>query len=486
MQADRRFKWVPTLCVALVAAGAGSSWAQTTNLRPPVSGLGSGARLGTLNSPVSPASSPAMGTLQNTPAMLQAPRVVQAPISSTPVLAPRSAVTPQAQTAHPQANVPDARKTRQLALPQRAQCIAKFALDGSWSLPTAVAMNCEVQDQWVLMEFVVSSRPVFDKLVAAQKAGFSLWIDYEDSAAAAEGNPKRQMAMVGASEAYKSYMHVVCLSAGDRHSLRVGPRGDQPYPQVTTFCTDGQRVTPVTFASDKASWSLLYSNVEDGPLVIDYQLVMGGRHPKTGVIRPYPIESIRKLTGKWYTGNGSGDPVLAGGVLACTYEGSFGASACFGASQPDKVGQKPKSSVTAYKPYLKEVSVADDLPVPSLHTKFTDFYLMPGVVPPEFRNATQGACRVALYRDIRVIQTSSGIGVGHSHEPHPKDGYCRKLYANDTAIWAFSYLRQEERCFRSHEEVDADRAADTKNRVTGVTPPPPPTPGVDNCALLPR
>jgi hypothetical protein len=407
------------------------------------------------------------------PPALQAPRVIQAPLSKTPPLAPLSAVTPQAQTAHPQANVPDAHKVRQVALPQRLQCVTKL-LDGPWNATnTAVTLICEVQDQWVPMEFLTQNKQIFDTLLAAQKAGFSLWIDYQD-AAAAEGNRQRQVLMVGAQEAYKSYMNVVCLSLGDRHSLTVGPHAGQPYQPLGTLCSDGQRITPVTFAPDKLSWSLLNSHVEDGPLMIGYQLVMGGPHPKTGVVRPYPIQFIRKLGEKWFRNISPADPVIGG------------ASACFGSSQPDKVGQKPKSNLTAYKPYLKNVSVADDLPVPSLHTKYTDFYLMPGVVPVEFRNATQGACRVALYRDIRVIQTSSGIGVGHSHAPHPKDGYCRKLYANDTALWAFSYLRQEERCFRSHEEVDADQAADTKNRVKGVTPPPPPPPAVDNCALLPR
>ena len=478
MQADRRSKLAPALLMALVAAGAGSSGAQTTPLRPPSSGLGSGAKLGPLIGPAaSPANSPAMSTLQNTPA-----------------LAPHSAVTPQSQTLHPQDNIPDARKLRQVKLPQRTLCLPGV-LGTSLSLggPNTVTLVCNVPDQPTQMEFMYAGAQLLQTLQATNKSGFSLQIDYEDQTPVSGGNTKRQLMMVGAREAYLSHMHVVCLPVGNRNLLSVGPRNGEPYPQITTFCTDGQRVTPVTFVTDKNSFGTMHSAVEDGPLAIDYQLVMGGRDSKTGVVRPYPIQRISKLPPFPPPGNlmsdakHAGDSAIAGMAVRCSssYVGRGGAAGCTGNIPPLKVNgvfQGPEFSAMEYRTFFTDaIASAQNVTVPPNNTKTVSYTLMPGVVPPEYRNATQGACRVALYSAVVVKPIPQKAGLAYSH---PKDEYCRKFFANTTAVWRYSYARREEICFPSQVELRADHKIwEDKQPGQASAPPPPPA---DTCKLLPR
>lgn len=518
MQVNRRFKPVACLAstavLALAAVSVTSTWAQT-QLRPPVGSLGSTAKLGVMNTPVaSPASGPASSALasprQTFPTSFQTASPPQAPLSPSPLLAPRSTVaTPvQPQSANISGNghtlpnafaVPGGRtqtattpndpKVQQVKLPQRLQCLTKFALEGLWSGPADIALTCEVQEKWVQTIFGVPNKQLFDVMVAAQKSGFSLWIDYTDSAGSAEGNPKGKMMMVGAQEAYQSVVHVVCLALGNLNSLPVGPRSDQPYPQLTTWCTDGRRVTPVTFASDKNSWKFLLSNVEYGPLAISYQLVKGGRHPKTGVVRPYPIEEIKQINGESLM-VGVVDSVLASGYRWCgsDYIGAAATAGCEGRTTLHKAGEAFEAAdiKTIYSTFFYGVALEDRTPIPDSKISFKRvylYYLMPGVVPQEFRNVSKGACRVALYRNVDYIN-SSRVGVGYSD--NPKDPYCRTLFASNTAFWGYSNVRKENKCFSSKAEQTAENKpfndAQAAQYAKQYTKPPPPT--ADTCQVL--
>lgn len=533
MQANRRFnsvaKLASTVLVVLAVAGVSSSRAQT-QLRPPVGSLGSTASPGGMNAPLaSPARGGASGpasshvasprqAIQVSPTTLQVTQPIQVPLSPSLPQAPRAYVTTPVHP--PMANIPanvntlpnvhtlpGARtqvattpndpKVQQTKLPHRVQCLTKFYLDGGkWDARSpAVALTCELQDHWVVVEFVVPNKPVFDVLVSAQNSGFSLWIDYTDSAAAAEGNPKQKMMMVGAQEAYQSRMHVVCLPTGNRNQLNVGPHGGQAYPEVTTWCTDGKRVIPVTFASDKNSWGLLLSNVEDGALAIDYQVVMGGRHPKTGVVRPYPIESIKSILGKDIRSNSSVDPVLAKGSRWCRseYVGPAGAAGCIGLTARSQMFGEAELAIssktlsepsTAYNTFFDKVAMGDSTPFPKSggkYKKFFNYYILPGVVPPEFRNVSKGACRVALYRDVAFEQTSSGVGVGKATTD--ADAICQ-AGGNTRAVWGQADGDGGAKCWNSQTELDAENSRRYFNSNPSQAPKPPSTPLPDTCQVL--
>lgn len=498
MQVDRRFKWAATVVLVLAGLHIPTSWAQTTTLRPPVSNFGSTGTLGTANAP---ASSPANGQMTSTPHsvpnVLQAP---QAPLSAPQTFQPRGYGATPAQTAQPpQVNkieVGKRHEVKQIKLPQRTQCLPGILGMAVGKGGTTVTLVCNVPDLLANMEFHIKDDQQLKTLEAADKSGFSLRIDYEDETPGAEGSPSRRLVMVGAQEAYQSRVHVVCLPVSTRNQLNVGPRNGEPYPQITTFCTDGQRVTPVTFAPDKTSWSLLNSAVEDGPLSVDYHLVMGGPQAKTGVVRPYPVHRISKLpqfppAGIWASNaQHPGDPALAGMATRCAPSNLSGAGAagCVGTTLRVKV--IGGLNATEYRAFFTDAIVrAQNQPVPEGYTKSVNYTLMPGVVPAELRNATQGACRVALHTAVEVKKNKGWVGIAIGRPDHPKDAYCRKLFGNSTAIWGSSPLRNEYMCFPSREALKAEENeywARQQQARGPYEPPPPPSYIPDTCQLLPR
>ncbi len=503
MQVDRRFKWAATVVLVLAGLHTPTSWAQTTTLRPPVSNLGSASRLGTANAPASsPANSQMTSTPHIAPNVLQAPR---APLSPTQAFQPRDYGAP-AQTATPlrvdKIESGKRHEVRQFKPPQRTQCLPGIVGMGMSAVGkggTTVTLACNVPDLLANMEFHINSDQQLKTLEAADKSGFSLQIDYADETPVAEGSAPRRLVMVGAQEAYQSRVQVVCLPVGTRNQLSVGPRNGQPYPQITTFCTDGQRVTPVTFASDKTSWVLLNSAVEEGPLSVAYHLVMGGPHAKTGVVRPYPVHLISKLPqfppgGNWASdAQHPGDPALAGMATRCAPSNLSGAGAagCVGNTLRAKVaGVFPApQNATEYRTFFTDaIARAQSQQVPKGYTKSVNYTLMPGVVPAEFRNTTQGACRVALHAAVEVKEIPREVGL--AVPDHPKTPYCRELFGNSTAIWAYSYRRQEYMCFSSpavlRAEQDAHVALQQQQYKPPSPPSPSPSPSPDTCQLLPR
>lgn len=440
----------------------------------------------------------------NRPATL--PATIPPPTQATQQ-APRSYGAPPPAVTAPQATVDPRQLSLPRKLPTRTHCLADYISSGlSLTQAPTIQLRCNVPEQPTLMTFYYDNTQR-SAIAQADKEGFTVWVDYQYPPAA-EGNANSTPTILSVQQAYFSRVHVVCLPVGIRNALHLGPRGEG-YEPITTFCTDGQKVTPVTFAPDSNSFKFLKSYVEDGPLAVDYHLVMGGRNPKTGIVSPYPIQRVYKLPpfpppGNWLPDTKhSADAAIAGIATRCSNSSLIGAGAagCFGRTYGVKVGNTtypPKTSSTEYRTYFSEsIARAQNVNVPVNHTKSVLYTLMPGVVPPEFRNATQGACRVALYSAVEVTPIPQAVGVGVGREDHPKDAYCRKLFNSEKAIWAYSMIRQEEMCFASPEHLKADhqqvadqqsakQAEYTRQSEEKYGKPQLPPIGVDTCELLPR
>jgi hypothetical protein len=264
----------------------------------------------------------------------------------------------------------------------------------------------------------VNDSDFLKKMMDNWAAGFASIVTFSQAPVAtdAKGQPVYDIYSIG--QGLQSRQRVLCVAGGEFNSssLYVASRDGSNPPSMTSWCSDGKQVVPMTFrltdqlSSGTSAWYALNTSSPYKTIVyVVYESITGAGTPA----RPFLISSTEVVDMQHKSAVPLAQfggmqlpfcnvPPDNPGSIYCTQTALNGNNYV----RTQFLAYAP-ANLKTYWPTPPETGPGKSSP---RHKKI--FYtLLPGMVPPQYRGQTQGACYLAAM--VRVdYEYSSGVGVG--------------------------------------------------------------------------